>query len=140
MIIYVCAIEELPNLKKNINVEDGLTGYVTLTTRYYTSTLHLEPHINIKCQDVYKYKDGFINNYQIDALYDFLKTYSMMERLIVMCDAGLSRSPSVAIALYDYYGNHSKVHRWKEYFRWYNHDMYEVIKNRFKELEKRNKK
>jgi len=63
-----------------------------------------------------------------------------LDSIIVMCDAGLSRSPATAIALYEYFGESFKANRFKEIHKFYNEDMYRIILDELNELKKGDKK
>jgi predicted protein tyrosine phosphatase len=137
--IYVCSILEFDEMKKIVDVEEGLTGYIVLTIRDYSNLHLIHPLLKIKCEDTGKGSSGFITENQIDALYEFINTYWLANRWIVMCDAGMSRSPAVAMALNDYYGQHSITERMKDTYRFYNEEIYKEIVNRFEKLDKRYK-
>lgn len=91
--------------------------------------------MKIDCLDVEQGKDGYITTYQIDGLYTFINTYWFMDIMIVMCDAGLSRSPAVAMVIKEYFNDWKEEKEMKEIYKWYNKDMYKDIKSRFQYLD-----
>lgn len=140
MNIYITAIYQLPEMMKLINVEEGLTGYIALTIRDYNELSRLSPSLVLKVRDAIEGQEGFITKYQIDKLYEFVHKYDMVHRWVICCDAGMSRSPAVAIALHEYYKQYKMADKCKQYYNMYNCSVYKAIRNRFEELDKENRK
>jgi hypothetical protein len=140
MNIQVWAISNIEKDLEYISDDLGETGFIALTTNKYDIFEYISPHIIIHCLDVDKDEVGFITNIQIKELYKFLKRYWYLDSIIVMCDAGLSRSPATAIALYEYFGESFKANRFKEIHKFYNEDMYRIILDELNELKKGDKK
>ena len=136
MNIQVWAISNIEKDLDYISDNSGETGFVILTTRDYDVFKYIAPYIIIQCYDVTKDEKGFITKEQIKDLYYFIKRYWYIDNLIVMCDAGLSRSPATAIALYEYFGDITIADRFKQIHKFYNQDMYRIIIDELNELRK----
>lgn len=137
---YVCAIERINEISDYCSGDNLTYGHVILSKYCHTISDRCIPYIKIDCSDVYKDETGFITNDQIDELYKFIRKYWYIDRLIVSCDAGISRSPAVAIAISEYLGYDKASDLLRKQHPHFNEDIYVEIRNRFKELDKRGKK
>lgn len=128
--IFVSAICDVPYLTSTLDYQEK-TGYIILTTSpntKYPYIQYLNPVLLIPCDDCDKEEPKFITSTQIFTLKDFLNINNELENLIVACDAGISRSPSIAIAILEAIGKKNEAIVYKQIFRYFNQDMYEVIK------------
>ena len=104
-------------------LKDGKTVTIFITKKNY----HFHPTLKLEFDDVSKGEDGFIQQHQIDAIHNMLPILSKQDIIIVGCDAGISRSPAVALAITDLLKDYEEGDEMMKYYPYLNEDIYSAI-------------
>ena len=105
------------------------TLVIFISTREYKHTIY-----NVKqlyFDDVTESEKGFIKPRHVRELKGI--DYSVYDLLLIGCDAGLSRSPAVAAAIYRYIGNDKEAEKILSTYQHLNGQVYDYIIKNLKE-------
>lgn len=121
-------INELFSYKK----PDPNTVIIVITTAKYK--YNFKPTLILDFKDVSRDEEGFITETHIKKLVSILPTISKAKTVFVGCDAGVSRSPAVALALATY------LKQWHDFqeiavrYPYLNNDVYEFVRERLSKI------
>ena len=119
-------VQSIPFIIDNYRkLVSGKTMTIFLTTNQYK----FRPTLWLAIKDVFRGEEGFIKKYQIRLIHDLIPTLEEQDTIIVGCDAGLSRSPAVAMAIAYILEDYELVDNMKEIYKFYNQDLYSAIIN-----------
>lgn len=122
--IIVKPIQDIIDMYSEL--EQGVTISIFVTKKVYS----MIPSLLLKIKDVGKEEDGFINRDEINAIYNFSEIFKHCDTLLIGCDAGISRSPAVALGI-AYIIKDGKQYGYLEYhYPHYNRDILDAIINR----------
>ena len=124
------------------SIEDIIKYYDELTEKYLNTLVILISTRDYNCDisniirldfdDVTESEKGFVQPRHIKTLKDI--NYSAYDLLLIGCDAGMSRSPAVAAAIYRYLGNDKEAEKILSTYHYLNAHVYDYIT---KELKRR---
>jgi len=102
---------------------------IFISTRVYNHKMY-----NVKqlyFDDVTESEKGFIKSKDVKALKEI--DYSVYDLLLIGCDAGMSRSPAVAAAIYRYIENDKEAEKILSTYQYLNGQVYDYIMKKLEE-------
>ena len=125
----VMPIEDIVTLYPQFN---NKTATIVITTNHYD--YGFVPTLELDFFDVFKDDKQFITKEHVKKLKNKLPEIAKAERIIVGCDAGISRSPAVATAIAKYLGDIWSYTDLITKYHYMNKDVYDFISEELKDL------
>lgn len=137
MKIIIKSIDELlrkPNLKNSLNI-----GIIFISTRPNYFNFGYTPFLQIFKEDE---NTPYLSDWQVETLNSFIDNHSTFDIIYVCCDAGIRRSPAVALYIAARLGNEKEgnrinkmyIHFWKELYTELITKTFNMEKNNYDEL------
>jgi len=105
---------------------------ITISDRDYGYDFHPTPHYSFSFKDVFNGEKGFITTREAMRISDIIPELHDKQLICVACDAGISRSPAVAMAIADQLGDEKEKQNIKYTHPHFNLSIYEFIKETIK--------
>jgi predicted protein tyrosine phosphatase len=121
MKIEIMPIQDLlriPFLRNNLGTA---IVFVTENPDYYDFGLTQFTLLNVPDSDIF-------NDNEIEQFKDILEDIEVYETIYVCCDAGISRSPAVALYIAEYFGEKEQAEEIKSKYIHLNKDLYERLR------------